>query len=93
MENSPPGIQTIPRGVDLGAGVVFGTVGPKALVLILDGSAALAVAAAELTLALSTGFCEHETAASSRTPTMATDSLPAQVQVSAERVFRLFSPI
>jgi hypothetical protein len=29
MENSPPGIQTMPGGVALGAGVVFGTVGPN----------------------------------------------------------------
>jgi hypothetical protein len=29
MENSPPGIQTMPGGVGLGAGVVFGTVGPN----------------------------------------------------------------
>jgi hypothetical protein len=73
--------------------VVFGTVGPKAWVLILDGSAALALAAAELALAVATGFFAHETTASSRTPTIATDSLPTQVQVLAERLFRLFSPI
>src|SRR6516165_1430680 len=29
MENSPPGIQTMPRGVTPGAGVVLGMVGPK----------------------------------------------------------------
>lgn len=30
MENSPPGIQTIPFGAGPGEGLVFGTVGPKA---------------------------------------------------------------
>ena len=30
MENSPPGIQTMPAGTTLGAGPGFGTVGPKA---------------------------------------------------------------
>jgi hypothetical protein len=29
MENSPPGIQTIPGGALAGAGVVFGIVGAK----------------------------------------------------------------
>src|SRR5579862_6685476 len=30
MENSPPGIQTIPLGAGPGAGCLFGTVGPNA---------------------------------------------------------------
>src|SRR5215831_3514044 len=42
MENSPPGIQTMPGGVALGAGVVFGTVGPNVAGLeeLVDGDEA-----------------------------------------------------
>ncbi len=35
MENSPPGIQTIPLGAGPGEGLLFGTVGPK----VADGTA------------------------------------------------------
>jgi len=34
IENSPPGIHTIPAGARRGAVAVFGTVGPKVLVVL-----------------------------------------------------------
>jgi hypothetical protein len=38
IENSPPGIQTIPGGAAAGAGVVFGSVGPKDEAITVTGS-------------------------------------------------------
>src|SRR5215470_13134334 len=39
IENSPPGIQTIPGGAGRGAGAVLGTVGPKPLLVVIDETA------------------------------------------------------
>src|SRR5215469_8912228 len=79
IENSPPGSQTIPVGACLGAGAVFGTVGPKPLVAVTgEGAAAapdeLLVAAPWLVLTVSTGFRAHEAPtirAKATTPTRA----------------------
>src|SRR5262245_23539801 len=43
IENSPPGIQTIPGGAARGAGAVLGTVGPKPPLVVTGVTAAPAV--------------------------------------------------
>jgi len=85
IENSPPGIQTIPVGACLGAGAVFGTVGPKPLVAVAgEGAAApdeLLVVAPWLALTVATGFRAHEAPtirAKATTPTRA--SLAAELR-------------
>jgi hypothetical protein len=70
MENSPPGIQTIPAGAGLGAGLVFGIVGPK--LLLFGTEFELAETRAELRFANSPGFREHETPAIRHSTIMAT---------------------
>src|SRR5215469_13918269 len=83
IENSPPGIQTIPVGACLGAAAVFGTVGPKPLVAVAgEGAAApdeLLVVAPWLALTVSTGFRAHEA------PTIrAKATTPARASLAAE---------
>lgn len=84
IENSPPGIQTIPVGACLGAGAVFGTVGPKPLVAVADEGVAAApdellVVAPGLALTVSTGFHEHEA------PTIRTKATtPTRASLAAE---------
>src|SRR5215470_10993556 len=66
IENSPPGIQTIPGGATRGAGAVLGTVGPKLPVTVTDERAVVAVGdlsvvvAPEVAPAASSGLRAHE---------------------------------
>jgi len=61
MENSPPGIHTIPLGAGRGGGAVFGTFGRKLLpVLIVEASAALVVGVGEPARATSSGLREQD---------------------------------
>src|SRR5215471_14992779 len=60
MENSPPGIQTIPAGAGWGAGAELGTVGAKLTVAVVVESVELAGALAELAAVDSAGFREQD---------------------------------
>ena len=66
IENSPPGIQTIPGGAVRGAGAVLGVVGPKPPLVVTGVTAAVAagdlsvVVAPEVALAVARGLRAHE---------------------------------